>query len=152
MLSSTGRSPASSTARRQRRLAFSFHSPQGSTAVRRTLGRAILGYFSKLKPKFNLIAAFDTDENKIGRIISGCRCYHVKEIVATLSGSATQLGIITVPEPFAQNAADLLVVSGVKGIVNFAPTPLKVPSGVYLENMQMTMTFEKAAYFARLKK
>jgi redox-sensing transcriptional repressor len=116
------------------------------------LGRAILGYFTKLKPKFKMIAAFDTDENKVGRIISGCRCYHAKEIVPILSDQTIQLGIITVPEAFAQKVADQLVVSRVKGIVNFAPVPIKVPSPVYLENMQMTMTFEKAAYFARLKK
>jgi redox-sensing transcriptional repressor len=115
------------------------------------LGRAILGYFSRLKPKFNLVAAFDTDENKIGRVIAGCRSFHVSEMPSVLAAHVAQLGIITVPESHAQIAADRLIAAGVKGIVNFAPTPIRVPAGVYLENMQMTLTFEKAAYFARTK-
>ena len=116
------------------------------------LGRAILGYFTRLKPKFNLIAAFDTDDTKIGRVIAGCRCYHANEMQKILAPFEVQLGIITVPESYAQNAAGQLIAAGVKGIVNFAPTPIRVPAGVYLENMQMTLTFEKAAYFARSKK
>jgi redox-sensing transcriptional repressor len=115
------------------------------------LGRAILGYFTKLKPKFKLVAAFDTDETKIGRVIAGCRCYHAKDMTGILTANPIQLGIITVPESYAQKAADQLVATGVKGIVNFAPTPIKVPVGVYLENMQMTLTFEKVAYFVRSK-
>jgi redox-sensing transcriptional repressor len=116
------------------------------------LGRAILGYFSRLKPKFNLIAAFDTDETKVGRVIAGCNCFHSNEIMKVLKNRTVELGIITVPETYAQKAADVLIGAGVKGIVNFAPIPIKVRSEVYLENMQMDMIFEKAAFFARVKK
>ena len=115
------------------------------------LGRAIVGHFNRLKPKFNLVAAFDTDENKIGRVIAGCHCYHVNEIPEVLAPYIIQLGIITVPESYAQKAADQLIAAGVRGIANFAPTPIRVPAGVYLENMQLTLTFEKVAYFARSK-
>ena len=115
------------------------------------LGRAILGHFNRLRPKFTLIAAFDTDENKIGRVIAGCHCYHVNEIPQVLAPHTIQLGVITVPEAHAQKTADQLIAAGVRGIANFAPTPIRVPAGVYLENMQLTLTFEKVAYYARAK-
>ena len=115
------------------------------------LGRAILGYFTRLQPKFNLVAAFDADKNKIGRTIAGCHCYHINEISSVLATRTIELGIVTVPEAHAQKTADRLVAAGVKGIVNFAPAPIRVPTGVYLENMQITMTFEKVAYYARSK-
>jgi redox-sensing transcriptional repressor len=115
------------------------------------LGRAIIGYFTHLKPKFNLVAAFDNDEAKVGRVIAGCRCHHSKDIVEVLSKNPIQLGIITVPETQAQKVADQFAAAGVKGIVNFAPVPIRVPADVYLENMHMTLTFEKVAYFARTK-
>ena len=115
------------------------------------LGRAILGFFTRLKPKFNLVAAFDTDKNKVGRVITGCRCFHVNEMNGVLVSREVQLGVITVPGSYAQKAADQLLDAGVRGIVNFAPVPIKVPTGIYLENMQMTLTFEKVAYFARMK-
>jgi redox-sensing transcriptional repressor len=114
------------------------------------LGRAILGYFYPLKPKFNLVAAFDNDEHKINRVISGCRTYPVHEISTVLSGTTIDLGIITVPADQAQAAANVLIRAGIKGLVNFSPAPVKVPEDVFIENMHMTMTFEKVVYFSRL--
>ena len=114
------------------------------------LGRAILGYFYPLKPKFNLVAAFDNDEHKVNRVISGCRTYPVNQIASVLSGTIIDLGIISVPADQAQGTANLLIRTGIKGLVNFSPAPVKVSGNVYLENMHMTMTFEKVVYFSRL--
>ncbi len=115
------------------------------------LGRAILGYFSKLKPKFRIVAAFDNDEHKTSRMIAGCPCYHVKEANTVLRPFNVHLGIITVPTSYAQEAANLLISAGIKGIVNFAPTYIKTPENIFVENMDITLTFEKVAYFARLQ-
>jgi len=43
-----------------------------------------------------------------------------------------------------------LVQAGVTGILNFAPTRLRLPKQVYLEDIDMTTALEKTAYFARL--
>jgi redox-sensing transcriptional repressor len=59
------------------------------------------------------------------------------------------VAVITVPAAEAQSVADALVEAGVKGIVNFAPVPLHVPRGVYVEDIDVTMSLEKVAYFAR---
>lgn len=114
------------------------------------LGRGLLGYFSLLKPHFRIVAAFDSDENKVNRIISGYRISHVRDLAAVLAGSGVQLGVITVPADHAQHVSDAFVQAGVCGVVNFAPVPLRVPRGVWLEAMHITATFEKAAYFARM--
>jgi len=37
----------------------------------------------------------------------------------------------------------------VRGIVNFAPVQLKVPPGIFLEQLDITLSIEKVAYFAR---
>jgi NADH/NAD ratio-sensing transcriptional regulator Rex len=42
-----------------------------------------------------------------------------------------------------------LVREGVRGIVNFAPAALRVPPDVYVEDIDMSMSLEKVAYFAR---
>ncbi len=44
---------------------------------------------------------------------------------------------------------DALVRAGVRGIVNFAPVQLKVPPGIFLEQLDITLSIEKVAYFAR---
>jgi redox-sensing transcriptional repressor len=60
-----------------------------------------------------------------------------------------RIGIITVPADKAQDAADALVRGGVKGILNFAPARLRVPADVFVTDVDMTMSLEKVAFFAK---
>ena len=115
------------------------------------LGRALLGYFSLLQPRFKIVGAFDTDPNKVNRTIAGYRILHMSEVAAELARQPAQLGIITAPADYAQKAADVFIGAGVRGVVNFASMPLRVPRGVWLENIQITSTLEKVAYFSRMK-
>ena len=59
------------------------------------------------------------------------------------------MGLIAVPAVAAISVADRLVRAGVRGLLNFAPVPLHVPAGVYVEQMDMTTWLEKVACFAR---
>lgn len=47
------------------------------------------------------------------------------------------IGILTVPAPSAQDAADIMVASGITGIWNFAPAKLDVPESVLVENVEL---------------
>jgi NADH/NAD ratio-sensing transcriptional regulator Rex len=47
------------------------------------------------------------------------------------------------------HTTDILVEAGIKGILNYAPVPLRVPEGVFLEERDMTMSLETVAFFAR---
>jgi redox-sensing transcriptional repressor len=113
------------------------------------LGRAILAYFSKRRPRLEIVAAFDTDLEKIDRLIHGCPCYSMLQMPAVIDEKCITVGIITVPAASAQEVADRLVAAGVSGILNFAPVPLRVRQQVYVEHVDMTMSLEKVAYFAR---
>lgn len=113
------------------------------------LGRAILTYFSRQNPQFRLVASFDNDPQKIGRVIAGCRCHDLDQIVPILSENPVQTAIITVPATAAQSVADQLVRAGVTGIVNFSPVSLKVPQHVAIEYIDFGLIFEKVAYFSR---
>jgi hypothetical protein len=55
-----------------------------------------------------------------------------------------------VPGEAAQATADALVRAGVKSIISFAPTPLRLPDEIFVEYMDVTAALESAAYFARL--
>lgn len=113
------------------------------------LGRAIIAYFAGRRPKLQIVAAFDKDPDKTNRLIHGCKCYPVEELVPVIMEKEITIGIITTPAEEAQTVAELLIRAGVRGIMNFAPAPLHVPQGVYVENMDMTTSLEKLAYFAR---
>jgi len=60
-----------------------------------------------------------------------------------------RVAVIAVPPEAAQAVADRLVAAGVRGILNFAPIRLRVPEDVYVEDLDMTVSLEKVAYFAR---
>ncbi len=113
------------------------------------LGRAIIDYFTGRRPKLAIVAAFDTNPKKIGQVIHGCHCYDVAQIQQIIPEQGIGLGIVTVPASQAQSVADILIMSGVKGVLNFAPVRLRVPKHVYVEDVDMTTSMERVAYFVR---
>lgn len=112
------------------------------------LGRAILSYFTYRHPGLTIVAAFDSDDAKVNRVISGCRCYHISRFEEKVKELGINLGIITVPASHAQETADRMVAAGVKGILNFAPVPLKLPDDVFADRIDIASSLEKLAYFA----
>ena len=113
------------------------------------LGRAILAFFSDRRPLLKISAAFDIDPKRYGRVIRGCHCYPMDMLGEIRKELGITIGIVTVPASEAQKVTDILVSHGILGIVNFVPVPLKAPASVYIEDIDMTMSLEKAAYFAR---
>jgi redox-sensing transcriptional repressor len=113
------------------------------------LGRAVLDYFIGRRPKLVLSAAFDSDPNRVDRVIHGCRCYSVAVMDRVIRDEGITVGIITVPREAAQEIADRMVTAGVHGILNFAPRSLRVPGGVFVEDMDLTTSLEMVAFYAR---
>jgi len=113
------------------------------------LGRAIASFLRGRRSSLQVVATFDSDESKAGRMISGCRCYLQSEIEEVVSRDGITVAILAVPPESAQSLADRLVASGIRGILNYAPVPLRVPDWVYLENRDVTTALEKVAYYAR---
>lgn len=115
------------------------------------LGRAILSYFPHRSPSVEITAAFDSDPNKTGRIIHGCRTYHINDMKKVMQEQNITIGIITAPGDAAQSIADTMVAAGVQGILTFAPVPIRVPGSVFTEHLDLTMSLEKLAYFSQQK-
>jgi redox-sensing transcriptional repressor len=112
------------------------------------LGRAIAAYLRRRGPELTIGAAFDADPAKARGALAGCPCYPVSDMAAVIRQKGICVGIIAVPAHAAQAVADGMVAAGVRGIVNFAPAALRVPPGVHVEDMDMTVSLAKAAYFA----
>lgn len=116
------------------------------------LGRAIINYVSRQRPRLAVGAAFDKDPDKAGRVIQGCRVYSLERMPDVVREQRIQVGLISVPAGAAQDAADRLVAAGVSGILNFAPASVHVPAHVFSEDLDLITTLEKVAYFARVGK
>lgn len=113
------------------------------------LGQAIMAYFPGRSPHLKIAAAFDTDSDKCGRVLHGCRCYHIDQLERTVRDERIAMAIVAVPAIVAQDIADRLVAVGVRGILNFAPVRLRTPADTYVENVDITESLEKVAFFAR---
>src|SRR5512137_1346131 len=107
------------------------------------LGRAILAYFANRQPWVRFVAAFDTDPDKIGRVINGCHVYAVEQADDVLRREGIRGAVVAVPAADAQAVTDALVLAGVKSILNFAPVRLRVPTGVFVEDMDMATALDR---------
>jgi redox-sensing transcriptional repressor len=116
------------------------------------LGRAVAGYFKGKRSKLNLVASFDSDPQKINKVISGVKCYPYSEIKRLIGEFDIRIAILTVPPDYAREITEEVVRYGIKGILNFTTIPLNVPSGVYLEEYDMITSIEKVAYFVKENK
>ena len=55
--------------------------------------------------------------------------------------------MIAVPAAGAQAAVNIVVAAGVKAILNFSPGAFKVPRGVKMKNMDLTVSLESLSFF-----
>lgn len=113
------------------------------------LGRAIMGYFSGKRTRLTIVAAFDSNPEKVDRIYAGVPCYHSEKMMEIIRNEGISIAVISVPGEFAERVAQDLIMSGIKGIVNFSPKPLNVPQHVYLQEFDMLTMLEKVAYFVK---
>ncbi|MFA6128459.1 MAG: redox-sensing transcriptional repressor Rex [Bacteroidales bacterium] len=113
------------------------------------LGRAITGYFRGKRSKLNIVAAFDIDADKIGRMIAGVKCYSIDEFPKLAGDFKISIAILTVPPEHARATADFVAANGIRGILNFTTAPLNMPPHVYLEEYDMITSLEKIAYFVK---
>jgi redox-sensing transcriptional repressor len=61
------------------------------------LGRALLSYFVGRHPSVEVRSAFDTDPERTGRVLYGCRCHPVGDMDRVLASEPVTVGLIAVP-------------------------------------------------------
>ncbi|SHE52464.1 redox-sensing transcriptional repressor [Marinitoga hydrogenitolerans DSM 16785] len=111
------------------------------------LGSAIANYTGLEKNGFFIKAGFDKDKTKIGTQISaGVLVYDMKDISKVCTEKNIEIAILTVPAEVAQKVADQLVKTGIKGILNFAPTSLTLPENIAVENVDFTISLKALTY------
>jgi redox-sensing transcriptional repressor len=104
------------------------------------LGSALVGYQTFKTYGLNIIAAFDSDETKIGKEIFGVPILDIKKLTELAQRMHVHIGIITVPIEYAQKVADDMVEGGIRAIWNFASTKVSVPEDIIIENAQLSLS------------
>jgi redox-sensing transcriptional repressor len=101
------------------------------------LGATLLEYPLFARYGLNILAAFDKDPQKIGRRIAGKIVQPLARLRAVVRREAVLIAILTVPPEAAQEATDLAVRAGVRGIWNFTPVKLNVPPEVIIQRVEL---------------
>jgi redox-sensing transcriptional repressor len=110
------------------------------------IGAALFGYESFRRQGFHIEAVFDADPGKVGSQWQGLEVQSESRLEAVLGERGIEIAVVAVPANAAQRVVDRLVRAGVRGILNFAPTRLDVPSRVVVKSVDMTVEMERLSY------
>jgi redox-sensing transcriptional repressor len=102
------------------------------------LGSALLGHKPFEENGLKIIAGFDTDPERVGKVIHGKKIFHISKLKELVQRMGVKVGIITVPWQAAQEVADILIEAGVIGIWNFSMVKLKTPPEVVSHNENLS--------------
>ena len=101
------------------------------------LGKALMSYVGFKQYGLDIAAAFDADGALTNSEFNGIPIFPVEKLPDIAKRLKIHIGIITVPAPHAQKVCDMLVDAGELAVWNFAPTVLKVPEGILVQNENM---------------
>ena len=110
------------------------------------IGSALFAYPDFRARGYDMLAIFDSDPKKIGQTWGSVRIQPASELEPTLGALVVDLVILAVPAGAAQDVADRAVAAGVRGILNFAPTQVRVPANVAVEDVNLVMELEALSF------
>ncbi|HSG01898.1 MAG TPA: redox-sensing transcriptional repressor Rex [Vicinamibacterales bacterium] len=112
------------------------------------LGLALADYPGFRQEGFAIVALFDTERHKIGRRSrAGVRIFSISEFRKVVERDRIDIAVVAVPADSAQSVVNVAVQAGIRAILNFSPGALKVPPGVKLKHVDLTVSLESLSFF-----
>src|SRR5690348_6114423 len=111
------------------------------------LGEAIASSPIFAEHGINIAAVFDTEPEKVGRIVGRVPVTHYSQLAETVRENNIIVGVLAVPASSAQGAASDLVDAGVKIVFNYTEALLDVPSDVQVHTSNPAVELLYALYF-----
>ena len=112
------------------------------------IGRALIDNFCFSEWGFDLVQAFDVEENLIGKEFSGVHVSSMEDLTAYLKRNKVDIVVLAVPREAALPTAKMLIENGVQAIWNFTNVELVEPdSPVIVENVHFSDSLLALSYF-----
>ncbi len=111
------------------------------------LGMALADYYGFRQTNFDVAALFDADSAKIGKSVGELKVFDIRDFKKIIKRFDIDVAVIAVPAQFAQKVLESVEKAGIKAIMNFAPTPLKVDKSIKLKTIDLTISLESLSYF-----
>ena len=115
------------------------------------LGTAFLNYNFLKNNNTKIAVAFDVESEKINKKIGTgtVEVYHMDELEKVILEQKIDVAILTIPAPVAQSVTDRLLSANIKGILNFTPARLTVPSDVRVHHIDLAVELQALVYFLK---
>ncbi|MCM3603352.1 redox-sensing transcriptional repressor Rex [Robertmurraya korlensis] len=113
------------------------------------LGTAFLNYNFLKNNNTKIAVAFDVIEEKVGTKIGEVPVYHMDDLEEVIEKEDIQVAILTVPATVAQSITDRMVQGSVRGILNFTPARLTVPSSIRVHHIDLAIELQSLVYFLK---
>lgn len=110
------------------------------------LGGALVKFAGFTARGFDIVAVFDSDPAKIGRMWGALEIRNVAQLEAVISLEKIDIAILLTPGEPSQGLVDRLVAAGVTAILSFAPVQLQVPEGVDVKYVNLALELETLSY------
>jgi redox-sensing transcriptional repressor len=111
------------------------------------LGSAIASYDGLRKHGFVVSAVFDSDHRKIGSRLGDIIVRDAAELERVVAEQGIRIGVIAVPPDASQHVADRLTSAGIRVILNYTPSIVRVPADVTLHNTDPVQELLHTLYY-----
>ena len=106
------------------------------------IGAALAQYRGFRQRGFRIVAAYDTNPEKIGRTLDGVEVRDVARLEHDIEELRPDIAVIAVPSESAQELLDHLVRAGITAVLSFAAAQLHAPPEVTVRTVNMAMELE----------
>jgi|TARA_B100000809_G_scaffold263420_1_gene316634 redox-sensing transcriptional repressor len=110
------------------------------------IGSALMEYGGFAERGYDVVAIFDSDASKVGGKWGGLCVRDISEFEAVSNDESVEMVILAIPVEAVPSVMEHVEKAGVRGILNFAPTKLKVPLGVAVKDVNMVMELEALSF------
>ena len=114
------------------------------------LGTALLHYKGFAEKGFRIRAIFDVDLQKVGKKIDGLFINDIEDLEKVVKEEKIEICIITTPASEAQKVVDRVVSCGISAVLNFAPVSLKVPDGIIVRQIDLSVELQILSFYKTL--
>ena len=111
------------------------------------LGSALFHYKGFTRQGFKVVAIVDENPAKVGREVERVPVIASRDMAREVKARGIQIAILAVPVEAAQAVTDELVAAGIRAVLNFAPTRLRVPRDVRLNNVDLSIELETLSFY-----
>lgn len=112
------------------------------------LGTALARYVLSRDHGVRIAAIFDSDPARVGAVIGGVPVQPAERLEEECRRLEVRIGIVAVPAPAAQEVAERLARAGAVALLNFAPVHLRLPPGVHVHDVDLSLALQSLAYYA----